>query len=180
MPPMPKVPLDRRTLLLGSAAAALVPAAVEAQHYGVRPGAPDDQATTLQRAIDEAAKTRKPLMLPAGVYRTGALRLPAGAQIFGVRGATRLVLTRGTSLLAAEGGEAITLAGLTLDGARVALLDITKRRGDEFLDRIEERLREHGAETFRVAKEIFSKPADPELIRRIANRGDLAVEGLAD
>ena len=36
------------------------------------------------------------------------------------------------------------------------------------------------AETFRVAKEIFSKPAEPELIRRIANRGDLAVEGLAD
>ena len=68
----------------------------------------------------------------------------------------------------------------TLAGARVALLDITKRRGDEFLDRIEARLCEHGAETFRVSKEIFSKPADPELIRRIANRGDLAVEGLAD
>ena len=68
----------------------------------------------------------------------------------------------------------------TLAGARVALLDITKSRGDEFLDRIEARLRERGAETFRVAKEIFSKPAEPELIRRIANRGDLAVEGLAD
>jgi hypothetical protein len=68
----------------------------------------------------------------------------------------------------------------TLAGATVALLDITKRRGDEFLDRIEARLREHGAETFRVSKEIFSKPADPEIIRRIANRGDLAVEGLAD
>ena len=67
-----------------------------------------------------------------------------------------------------------------LAGRTVALLDITKRRGDEFLDRIEARLREHGAETFRVAKEIFSKPAEPELIRRIANRGDLAVEGLAD
>jgi hypothetical protein len=68
----------------------------------------------------------------------------------------------------------------TLDGACVALLDITKRRGDEFLDRIEARLHERGAETFRVVKEIFSKPAEPELIRRIANRGDLAVEGLAD
>ena len=67
-----------------------------------------------------------------------------------------------------------------LEGATVALLDITKRRGDEFLDRIEERLREHGADTFRVVKEIFSKPAAPDLIRRIANRGDLAVEGLAD
>ena len=70
--------------------------------------------------------------------------------------------------------------GTTLEGATVALLDITTRRGDEFLDRLEARLRERGAETFRVSKEIFSKPADPELIRRIANRGDLAVEGLAD
>jgi hypothetical protein len=67
-----------------------------------------------------------------------------------------------------------------LSGARVALLDINKRRGDQFLDRIEARLREHGAETFRLVKEIFSKPADPELIRRIAGRGDLAVEALAD
>lgn len=69
---------------------------------------------------------------------------------------------------------------VTLDGASVALLDITKRRSDEFLDRIELRLRAEGAQTFRVVKEIFSKPADPEIIRRIANRGDLAVEGLAD
>lgn len=67
-----------------------------------------------------------------------------------------------------------------LDGAQVALLDITKRRSDEFLDRIEELLRTHGAQSFRVVKEIFSKPAEPEIIRRIANRGDLAVEGLAD
>jgi hypothetical protein len=67
-----------------------------------------------------------------------------------------------------------------LRGARVALLDINKRRGDEFLDRIEARLHEQGAQTFRVVKEIFSKPADPEIIRRIAGRGDLAVEALAD
>lgn len=67
-----------------------------------------------------------------------------------------------------------------LTGASVALLDINKRRGDEFLDRIEQRLRARGAQTFRVTKQIFSKPADPEIIQRIANRGDLAVEGLAD
>jgi len=68
----------------------------------------------------------------------------------------------------------------SLSGARVALLDINKRRGDEFLDRIEERLRAEGAHSFRLVKQIFSKPASPEIIRRIANRGDLAVEGLAD
>jgi hypothetical protein len=67
-----------------------------------------------------------------------------------------------------------------LRGARVALLDITKRRGDEFLDRIEELLNARGAQTFRIVKEIFSKPAGLEIVRRIADRGDLAVEGLAD
>ena len=67
-----------------------------------------------------------------------------------------------------------------LNGRRVALLDINKRQGAQFLDRIESHLHRAGAETFRETKEIFSKPAEPELIRRIANRGDLAVEGLAD
>jgi nucleotide-binding universal stress UspA family protein len=68
----------------------------------------------------------------------------------------------------------------SVSGSTVALLDINKRRGDEFLDRIEARLHAAGAQTFRVTKEIFSKPAGPEIIRRIANRGDLVVEGLAD
>jgi hypothetical protein len=67
-----------------------------------------------------------------------------------------------------------------LRGAHVALLDITKRRGDEFLDRIEELLQARGAHTSRFVKEIFSKPASVEIVRRIADRGDLAVEGLAD
>jgi hypothetical protein len=67
-----------------------------------------------------------------------------------------------------------------LRGAHVALLDINKRRGDEFLDRIEELLRARGATTSRFVKEIFSKPASPGIVRRIADRGDLAVEGLAD
>ncbi|HUA49438.1 MAG TPA: hypothetical protein VMA77_29650 [Solirubrobacteraceae bacterium] len=69
---------------------------------------------------------------------------------------------------------------VSLEGAHVALLDINKRRGDEFLDRIEELLTARGASTFRITKEIFSKPAAPDIVRRIADRGDLAVEGLAD
>ncbi len=68
----------------------------------------------------------------------------------------------------------------SLSGTRVALLDINKRRGDEFLDHVERLLRAQGAQTFRLVKEIFSKPASPEIMRRIADRGDLAVEGLAD
>ncbi len=67
-----------------------------------------------------------------------------------------------------------------LAGRRVALLDINKRQGEQFLDRIGFHLHRAGAQTFRLTKEIFSKPAEPEIIRKIANRGDLAVEGLAD
>jgi hypothetical protein len=67
-----------------------------------------------------------------------------------------------------------------LAGRRVVLLDITKNRGAEFLDRIEEHLRRRGAETFRIAKETFSRPASTEVIERVAIHGDLVVEGLAD
>jgi len=67
-----------------------------------------------------------------------------------------------------------------LAGRRVVLLDITKNRGSELLDRIEHHLRLRGAETFRLSKEIFSKPASSEVIERVAIHGDLAVEALAD
>jgi len=65
-------------------------------------------------------------------------------------------------------------------GRTVALLDISKARGDEFLDRMEQLLQAAGARTFRIAKPAFSRPAVPEVIEEIALRGDLTVEGLAD
>jgi hypothetical protein len=68
----------------------------------------------------------------------------------------------------------------TLAGRTVALLDISKSRGAEFLDRVERNLREHGAGVERFAKPLFSRPAAGELVERIAGRADLAVEGLAD
>jgi len=68
----------------------------------------------------------------------------------------------------------------TLEGARVALLDITKAQGDLFLDRVEQLLRARGAETWRISKEIFSRPASAGVIEQVAIHGDLAVEGLAD
>jgi uncharacterized secreted repeat protein (TIGR03808 family) len=116
------MPIDRRKLLVGSVSATAVLAAplsafgLDAAQFGVRPGTSDDQSRSLQRAIDQAARTRSPVMLAPGVYRAGDLKLPAGTQLLGVRGATRLVLTRGPSLLSAERGDSITLAGLTLDG----------------------------------------------------------------
>ena len=118
--------INRRTILLGSLArrrfaapanaAPLSAFGLDAAHFGVRPGAAGDQSGALQRAIDQAARTRVPLMLAPGVYRAGGLTLPAGAQLAGVRGATRLILTHGPSLLSAEHADTISLSGLTLDG----------------------------------------------------------------
>src|ERR1700722_8362851 len=93
----------------------------DATQYGVRPGSPDDQTRILQRAIDEAARAQEPLALPPGVYRTGPLRVPNGAQLVGVRGATRLVFTGGASMFTSEGAGSIGLNALVLDGGSIAL-----------------------------------------------------------
>ncbi len=68
----------------------------------------------------------------------------------------------------------------SVEGRTVALLDITKNRGAEFLDRVESQLARTGAGTFRISKEIFSKSAAPAVIDQIAARADLVVEALAD
>ena len=65
-------------------------------------------------------------------------------------------------------------------GRHVVLLDIRKNRGSEFLDRLQTHLEKAGAATSRSAKEIFSKPASPEVIDEVAGRADLVVEALAD
>jgi len=67
-----------------------------------------------------------------------------------------------------------------VDGRRVALLDIAKARGDEFLDRLEELLTARGCAVSRFRKPTFSRPAPGELLGEVAIHGDLAVEGLAD
>ena len=121
------MPIDRRSLLIGSlsgAAALTLPLSahgIDAAQFGVRPGAPDDQSRALQRAIDQSARTRAPLILVPGIYRAGDLKLSNGVQLLGVRGATRLVLTRGPSLLSGETGDHITVSGLVFDGGRQPL-----------------------------------------------------------
>ena len=138
------MPLDRRHLLAVAAAAMTAPAraapaqpvgaaGADATHFGLRPGSPDDQSRTLQRAIDESARARQPLALPPGVYRVGNIKLPAGAQIAGVRGATRLVLVDGPALIASEGADHVTLTGLVLDGMKRPL---PERRGLAHFDKV--------------------------------------------
>jgi uncharacterized secreted repeat protein (TIGR03808 family) len=99
---------------------------LDATHLGLRPGSADDQSAVMQRALEQAARNRTPLALPPGTYRAGDIRLPAGAQLVGVRGATRLLLAGGPSLLAAGGADHVTLSGLVLDGVKRPL---PERRG---------------------------------------------------
>jgi len=67
-----------------------------------------------------------------------------------------------------------------LEGRTVGLLDISKARGDVFLDRIEAGLRARGAEVLRFKKPTFTKPAPPDLRQEIAVQCDAVVEALAD
>lgn len=68
----------------------------------------------------------------------------------------------------------------SVSGRTVGLLDISKPRGDVFLDEVERLLRDQGAEVIRFSKPTFTRPAPAELRQDIADRCDLVVEGLAD
>lgn len=68
----------------------------------------------------------------------------------------------------------------SLDGLTVGLLDISKPRGDVFLDRIEERLVGIGAKVKRYAKPTFTKPAPVDLRHQIATECHVVIEALAD
>jgi uncharacterized secreted repeat protein (TIGR03808 family) len=143
-------PIDRRhfvtlaaaTALSGAGAslarAAAAPAGpisafgLDAAQFGLRPGSNDDQSRALQRALDEALRSRAPLAIAPGTYRVGNVRLSSGTQLVGVRGATRLMLSEGDPMLVGEGIETVTLSGLVLDGLRRRL---PERRGLVHLER---------------------------------------------
>jgi hypothetical protein len=91
---------------------------------------------------------------------------------------TRLLLDPTSELSPAQRERLPRLAGLA--GRRVGLLDISKPRGDVFLNRLEARLRERGADVARYRKPTFTKPAPPDLRQEIAVHCDAVVEALAD
>jgi hypothetical protein len=68
----------------------------------------------------------------------------------------------------------------SLDGKTIGLLDISKPRGDVFLDRVEELLQQRGWRVRRFAKPTFTKPAPIDLRQEIAMYCDVVIEALAD
>ena len=68
----------------------------------------------------------------------------------------------------------------SLDKKVVGLLDISKPRGNVFLDRIEQQLSALGITVRRYSKPTFTRPAPTALKQQIAAEVDVLVEGLAD
>ena len=68
----------------------------------------------------------------------------------------------------------------SLQGATIGLLDISKPRGDVFLDTIQSLLEKKGATVRRYIKPTFTKPAPVDLRHEISTTCDAVIEALAD
>lgn len=68
----------------------------------------------------------------------------------------------------------------SLTGRTVGLLDITKARGDVYLDRLAELLEARDVTVLRFAKPTFTKPAPIDLRHEISTKCDVVIEALAD
>lgn len=89
---------------------------LDATHFGLRPGTPDDQSRRLQEALVEASRRNSPLMLPPGRYRASNVILPEGARLIGVPGATQLDAAQAGPILIARRIRRAAVEGLALDG----------------------------------------------------------------
>jgi hypothetical protein len=67
-----------------------------------------------------------------------------------------------------------------LDGLTIGILDISKPRGNVFLDRLGEILTQRGMAVRRYMKPTMTRPAPLALRQRIAGEVQVLIEGLAD
>ncbi len=91
---------------------------------------------------------------------------------------TRVILDPGNEAVAAQ--RVLLPRPASLEGRVVGLLDISKARGDVFLDRLEQRLADRGALVKRYRKPTFAKPAPVDLRHEIATQCEVVIEALAD
>lgn len=68
----------------------------------------------------------------------------------------------------------------SLDGLIVGLLDISKPRGDIFLNEVELLLAAEGTTVKRYSKPAYTRVAPTELKQQLASECDIVVEALAD
>lgn len=75
---------------------------------------------------------------------------------------------------------ALSARPASLAGLSVGILDISKARGNVFLDRVDELLTDRGIAVKRYKKPTFTRPAPDALRQQIAAECNVVVEGLAD
>ena len=68
----------------------------------------------------------------------------------------------------------------SLNGKVIGLLDISKPRGDVFLQRLAEVLQTRGHRVVHIRKPTYTKPAPADVRRAVRDGCDVVVEGLAD
>ena len=68
----------------------------------------------------------------------------------------------------------------SLEGKIIGLLDISKPRGDIFLDQLQFELESRGMTVKRFTKPTFAKPAPVDLRHEIATSCEAVIEALAD
>lgn len=67
-----------------------------------------------------------------------------------------------------------------LDGLTIGIVDISKPRGNIFLDQIDARLQERGIATRRYMKPTMTRPAPLPLRQQIGTEVQAVIQGLAD
>lgn len=68
----------------------------------------------------------------------------------------------------------------SLEGLTIGLLDISKARGNVFLDRLESKLTKDGWKVERFAKPTFARVAPVDLKQEISTKCHVVIEALAD
>ena len=90
---------------------------LDASHFGVRPGALDDQSRVFQQMLEKSSSQAIPVFLPAGDYVVSNITLPKNVRLSGVAGATRIVYGGNGYLFTAESAELVALSDIVIDGA---------------------------------------------------------------
>jgi Pectate lyase superfamily protein len=102
-----------------SAAEAATPAAALSGRtvldFGIAPDSTLDQSDAMQKAINELATSRQPVVIPAGNYRVSKLVLPSNTTVLGVPGLSVLTAS-GKAPVFETAAQDISLRGVTFSG----------------------------------------------------------------
>src|SRR5690606_13741932 len=94
---------------------AAIRGSINAEEFGVRPGAVDDQSRAFQKMLDAAGERGDPVFLPPGDYVVSNIRFPRETRLTGVPGTTRIIYGGDGFLFVAEDASTVDLTGLSID-----------------------------------------------------------------